>query len=78
MGLAPSENSENLGESVVAKVPVRRWLSQFLHSLGATTGRTGRPKIWDGGTRCAAKVGRPSRRRIRKTSSVPASTHSTK
>jgi hypothetical protein len=36
----------------------RRCLSQFLHSLGAKSGKTGRPTIWDGGTRCPAKVGR--------------------
>ena len=41
---------------------------------GAKTGEAGRPKIWDGGTRCAAKVGRRSRRSIRKTSCVPVST----
>jgi hypothetical protein len=31
------------------------------------------PKIWDGGTRCPAKAGHRSRRRIRKTSCVPVS-----
>jgi hypothetical protein len=69
MGLASSENPENLGNSVVAKVPV-----PIFHSLGAKTGKTGRPKIWDRGTRCPAKVGRRSRRRIGKTSCVPVST----
>jgi hypothetical protein len=36
-------------------------------SQGRTRGRRG-PKIWDGGTRCAAKVGRRRRQRSTKTS----------
>jgi hypothetical protein len=66
MGLAPSENPENVGKSVVAKVPV-----PIFSPPRSEECRTARPKIWDGGTRCAAKGGRRSRRRIRKTSYVP-------
>ena len=48
MGLAPSENPENLGTSVVAKVPV-----PILSQPRSEDWQTGRPKIWDGGTRLA-------------------------
>ena len=78
MGLAPSENPEDLGESVVAKVPIAK-VAVPISSPPRSDDWQNRQAEDLGRWHTLRREGRPSKQTAnQKTSSVPASSHSTK